>query len=328
MLSYSVIIPTNRKYWDLTWLLKSLNDQKVLPEFVVILYDRKVTKKEHQNLEKKCKSHSKLKEKIILVSQISDPKFMVKKGVSWLRNYGFWLIKTPLVLSVDDDNEFSSDFCEKLIESYQNLFGENWQGIVQPVEELRNSWTVRFAGYKRFSPFRVRPTKIKYNPEQKKPYKSFLAPSNCFLGSVELFKNYPFDNKLKFAYEDFLFFARLYKAWYPIYMCPKIRTHHMMSPRNMLQNLYIETPERAFQKTRNKSILMKEIGTKRDLFIYYTLGFWLQSGWQWLHVVIFAPRKQKLPLCRAIIRGTLAWVIYRRGRNLANHNWENIGTHL
>ena len=184
--------------------------------------------------------------------------------------------------------------------------------MIQPLEEYRRSGVLRFTGYSGFSPFRVRPQKIVYNPDITKPYISPLAPSNCFLGATKLFLRYPFVDKLSFVYEDFLFFGILSKHGYPVYMCPSVRTHHMMSPRTKLQNLYIDTPERAFQKMRNKSILMKTIGSSRDLLIYYSLGWWLQSGRSGLHIVVFAPRKDKLPLCRAIVHGSIVGLFSRK----------------
>ena len=303
MLSYSTITPTNRDFNDFKWLLRSLDQQTTLPEQVFILYDKKVNKSEHKKLESqviKCKN---LKGRIELVTTHSDKNFYVEKWASRLRNYGFKLVKSSLVLSVDDDNEFDPNFCEEMLKCYSKLFKKG-EWVIQPIEEFRKTWMIRFSGYRSFSPFRVRPKRISYNPSEKEPYTSPVAPSNCFMGSVKLFKKYPFTNKLTFVYEDFLFFGILARHGYPVHICPSVRTHHMMSPRNKLQNLYIDTPERAFQKTRNKSILMREIWSTWDLVIYYLLGFWLQSGRQGLHVVLFAPWRDKIPLCRAIIRGT------------------------
>lgn len=308
MLQYSTVTPTNRSFEDIRGLLFSLSQQTILPKKIIVLYDKKISVKEQANIKTQCMQYKTIVDRIVFVTEHTDTNFTVWKGASRLRNYGFSLVNTPLVLAVDDDNEFDIDFCEKLLSCYETCF-DNKDWILQPLEEYRKSGKLRFTGYSWFSPFRVRPKKITYNATITKPYISPIAPSNCFLGATKLFLKYPFVEKLKFVYEDFLFFAVLSKHGYPVHICPSVRTHHMMSPRTKLQNLYIDTPERAFQKMRNKSILMKEIASPLDLLIYYSFGWWLQSGRSGLHVLIFASRRKKLPLCRAIIRGSVVGLL-------------------
>lgn len=131
-----------------------------------------------------------------------------------------------------------------------------------------------------------------------------FASSNCLCGHTTLFQTFPFDETMKFIYEDFDCTYRITRAGNHAFVATDIAVYHHMQSKTPLENTYISTPASAYQKARNRILFVKHIGTFQQKLAYFCCGLWIHTIFLMAKIFFYAPDKKKRPLIRAIFRGT------------------------
>lgn len=84
-----------------------------------------------------------------------------------------------------------------------------------------------------------------------------FASSNCLFGATELFRQFPFAEDMPFVYEDFCMTRTLSTSVQnSLLLLPTVYVQHMMQQKSKLQDLYIDTPFRAYQKAKNRILFV------------------------------------------------------------------------
>ena len=111
LMSYSVVIPTNRSFHHIEPLLVSLAQQTLIPWQLIIVLDRSIDIQELEEYTHRVKQlFLKLKKlQIDIISYHNDKKFHVGKWASYVRNYGRKKVIHPDMMFVDDDNVFDDE---------------------------------------------------------------------------------------------------------------------------------------------------------------------------------------------------------------------------
>ena len=91
-----------------------------------------------------------------------------------------------------------------------------------------------------------------------------------------------------------------------LYCDTKVIIHHYHAHRSRLAELYIDTPDRAYYKSKHRILLVHTIAKSRlQLLVFYTIGIWGHTFWLCLHIFFYAPVTRWISLFLALIRGTL-----------------------
>ncbi len=78
-----------------------------------------------------------------------------------------------------------------------------------------------------------------------------------------------------------------------------------MTPKSKLQDMYINTPERSYQKAKNRLIFAKHYYANRAmLLVYLCTGLWIHTLYLIILALYAAPRGQKYTIIDAILQGT------------------------
>lgn len=290
----------------MNWLLQSLDNQTSLPSQIFLVYDKKIDNKSYTDLLSNISQFKNIANITKIISNVSDFNFIPSSGASYVRNYWLKQTRTQLTMFIDDDNEFTSSFVSNMLSSYKKLFSDSSPWVLMPIEELRYTWSVRFAWYSSFNPLIVRPIK---SIIQSSPYQINFGPSNCFMWSTQLFKENLFDENLPFVYEDFLFFRQISNKSNHIYLDPTIRIHHIMRTKTKLEDLYVWTINHAYQKWKNRSVLINKTCSATEKIQYYLCWLWWQTIYLVVYILLLASPKQKIPLIIALFRWTIKGII-------------------
>ncbi len=312
---YSVIIPTNRPIEKIIPTLFALSIQVQPVDKIYLLLDIKASKWFEQLVrEYKSEIQTQLGDfakKILIISEL-DTSFKANLGVSYVRNYGFSLVDSPLVLSIDDDNIVDTDFCARLIQTRKEIKKTtNKSAVLVPTE--KHKWKIRSRGYRRFSYFLgiQRPVAINIFSKRKIKYfaKEAVLPiqfssSNCLFGATKTFQYVPFDERMEFIYEDMDLTQRITKAGYPMYVLLDLFINHEMRDKIPLEKSYLATPKDVYQKSRNRSIMVKNSADVEHKIVYFLFGLWIHSVFIFQKIIRFAPKTQRKLLLRQLRKGT------------------------
>lgn len=309
---YSVIIPTNRPIEKILPTLFSLSMQSILADKIYLLIDKKIENKQEKEQLQNYKDtlHKELwafTKKILIISEI-DTSFKPNLWVSYVRNYWFSLVDSPLVLAVDDDNVFDTDFCERLIKTRKSIKqNTNKSSVLIPTET--NKWKIRSRGYRDFSYFLgiQKPRRINFFSkrkikifEQESLCKIKFASSNCLFWATKIFQNIPFDERMEFIYEDMDLTQRITKAGYPIYVMLDLPIDHQMREKTKLESTYLANPQSAYQKARNRIIMVRNSAEIEQKFIYFIFGLRSHTLFLFQKILRFAARRQRHWLFKAV----------------------------
>jgi len=309
-MKYSIVIPTNRNFENTIWLFESIFCQTILPiEIIVVLDSLDI------DLDQYTSKLTKLSESLwsqntnIKISSPQNDKNFVWSGASYVRNYGISKVSSDFLISVDDDNTFGSDFCEKILlqAKYLTLKWEK-KIVICPTEIC--DWVVRCIWYVWFDHSICRPQKSKFDEEFFKKNNWLgqinFCSSNCFFMTKNIFEEFKFDESMSFLYEDFLFFRQIsqkYNIW-----ISNVQIFHNMRKKTKLEDLYISTPYLAYQKSRNRIILVKKTSNKIEKFLFFALWLWLHTIYLIRNILYHIEDKSKKTIIKSIIDGTIDWI--------------------
>ncbi len=306
-ISYAVVIPSNRVFDSIKPLLISLIGQSLSPEQIIIVWDTYADKSEFDTyaISVKLLFAQLPKVRVDIINPLSDKKFSVWQGASYVRNYGRNKVKTPYMMFIDDDNVCPDDMCENLFGFLTHLDHPEYT-IVAPIQYDDTQSIVRPALASGFNFAMCRPIWL-WNTAVQSSERYFslqLASSNCLAGSKAVFEAYPFDEQIPFVYEDLIMTAQMSKWWVQIFADTWAHVIHHHAHRNKLSEMYANTPERAYLKSKHRIILVYVLGNWWQKILFYSSGFIWQLGWIWLHMIFYAPMSQWWQLFGALWRGT------------------------
>ena len=309
-MKYSVIIPTNRAIEKILPLLQSLEAQTEQAKAVFIVYDKILGPSELTSMQTyviaNCSDD--FSDRIQRITNI-DHAFVPHTGVSYMRNFPLQLVKTPYILYIDDDNTFAHDFTQRLLHTttaYHKQY--NTDCILIPTE--RYQWSVRSRGYRRRNPLLGTTISASGHTQilgEENVLPISFAASNCLRWSTAIFRSTPFDVDMPFVYEDFDMTIRAKRKWVALFCLTDLAIEHHMSPKSKLQDMYIDTPDRAYQKSKNRIIFTKHYYTHKIWgLLYMFTGLRIHTLYLMLLALLSAPRNKKLSIVWAIAKGTLA----------------------
>lgn len=100
-----------------------------------------------------------------------------------------------------------------------------------------------------------------------------LASSNCLIGPTAIFVKYPFRQDVPFVYEDMIMTGEMSRGGVSLICDTWVTVVHHHGERSPLAELYADTPERAYHKSKHRILLVHTIGQGWDLVWFYLIGF-------------------------------------------------------
>jgi len=347
LMSYSVIISTNRPPSKILPTLQSLADQALPPSKIFLICDQNFNKTSFEQYQRFLQEalDKQIRSKLKLTANINS-YFIPGKWVSYNRNYGFSLVHEQLVMSVDDDNLFAPDFCQRLVKTRHAIYDEtNEESLLIPTERYEGQ--IRSHGYTKFKygigrqqnvrlycekvkhrlrslpkPIyktiratkrgfqrcihKIRPPRIQIiNNEKLFPIK--LSSANCLFGPTKTFQNYPFDERMKFTFEDFDCTRRITKAGIQMFVMLNLRIDHNMRKKTALEASYLadESGHGLYQKSKNRILFVKNTANFWEKLDYFFFGFRIQNIFYILKIFHHTHGKQRKTLLRQLKKGTM-----------------------
>lgn len=270
--AYSVVIPSNRQVEAISPLILSLVNQTFLPQEIIIVWDQRATLEEfalyHDHLYSlfHLVNHVKLR----IIHPLTDQNFRIGQGASFVRNYGRAQVQTPYMIFIDDDNVVAEDFAQ-LIFAFIDQQVHDQAMILAPLQydpttsELRAALATGF-NYRLSRPIwathQLLETTDRYVPLS-------LASSNCLIGPTQVFASYPFDEEIPFVYEDLEMIARMRRGGIQILADTRVGVNHHHMHRSRLAEMYANTPDRLYYKTKHRLILIHTMANCHQKIQFY-----------------------------------------------------------
>lgn len=301
-----IIIPTRWDKYNLENLFDSLSKQTFGNFKVLLILDKEVNELELlQSYKEIIQKYSDIN--ITLVNNY-ESDFVTNKWVSYNRNYWINMSKSEYIFLLDDDNVFDDDLLINLLEKYSYL-SDNTKNefIVSPIinyrkQDLIQSWWIIWINYFLW--------KVVLNSNYENDYSNVkMIWWNSLFWKSAIFKKNLFDELFWFVYEDLDFSWWIVDKGIDIIILNKVKIYHMERTKNVLEKSFIWDSKTAYQKARNRIILIKKHVKWKDLFIYFT--FWLFIQTIWFIYLIVLHWKNKFSLIGSVIRGTYDWLIIK-----------------
>lgn len=110
---------------------------------------------------------------------------------------------------------------------------------------------------------------------------------------------------MPFVYEDFDMTIRATRKGIALFCITDLAIEHHMIAKTKLQDMYIDTPEKAYQKAKNRIIFADHyyIHKIRGL-LYLFIGLRVHTIYLLLLATVSAPWGKKIAIVAAIMRGT------------------------
>ncbi|MBS8121624.1 glycosyltransferase family 2 protein [Candidatus Vampirococcus lugosii] len=307
-MNFSVVIPSRGNISKLQDIIESISKQDILAQKVYIIIDKFLSKDEF-NVSKYFLSKNidnNIFGRIELVSNINY-NFCPNNGVSYVRNFGIGLVKTEYLYIIDDDNVFEKDFFKKTLSEYKYLNNKTEinktkfeKNILCPTVMYRKTGIIQSQGIKSLNPFFGKVV-LNYN-KNKKFKKVKMIGGNSIFAKTEIFKKHPFDEYFNFVYEDLNFTWTLSNAGYKIYVSNELKIYHMERPKNKAEKSFIGEPNMAYQKSRNRIMLIKQNANFISKIIFYIFGLGIQTIW-FLFLILFFVKEKKRYTIKSVFKG-------------------------
>jgi hypothetical protein len=189
----------------------------------------------------------------------------------------------------------------------------------------RYEWHVRSHGYSGWNPLLW--TTIAASGQSQLLADTHILPitfssSNCLRWSTAIFRSTPFDTDMPFVYEDFDMTIRATRKWVPMFCLTDLAIEHHMSPKSKLQDMYIDTADRAYQKSKNRIIFAKHYYRHKIRgLLYMFTGLRVHTLYLTILALFAAPRAKKFSIIVAIAQGTNAWLHSLSSSPRVWHDW-------
>lgn len=311
-MSYSVVIPSNRSFHHIEPLLQSLARQIFQPSQIVIVYDAYATVEEFEEYKEFITTTLWILKltQIDIVHPLSDRRFKIGKWASYVRNYWTQQVKSRDMIFIDDDNTFDEYFTQKIFEYKNDKTYNHERTLVVPVQYDDTTTFVRQAVADKFNFMLCRPRRVTniLLESSDRYYPLVLSSSNCLVGATSLFKKFSFDEEVPFVYEDLIMTGEMSQAGITIVCDSWSSVIHSHGQRGVLAELYINTPTRAYYKSKHRILLVHTIGSLWDKILFYMIGLPGQTGWLVLHILLYASVTEWFWLLFGLLRGTLSGI--------------------
>ncbi|UFX83019.1 glycosyltransferase family 2 protein [Candidatus Absconditicoccus praedator] len=301
-MKFEVVIPSRGSIGTLQKIVESIVNSNVLPSKVHIIIDKFIGKDEYDIILyfifKKIEEE---KKQIFNIITNLNSNLCPGVGVSYIRNFGINLCKSEYMYIIDDDNIFGENFFKETIESYskyQNNFEK--EIFLSPTIMYRQTNKIQSQGFKKISPFLAKVVPTKSTGDYSTPK---LIGGNSIFGKTNNFKKIMFDEYFEFIYEDLDFSWRATNLGYKIVVDNNLKTNHMEKEKSATEKSFIGTPKTAYQKSRNRIILIKNNAKWWEKYIFYISGLWIQTGW-FIFLVLFLGKHSKFETFKSILKGT------------------------
>jgi len=304
MLPYSVVIPTNRPFEAISPLLYSLVTQTHIPNQIVVVYDVSSLPQIEQYTKDITYFFSHYPSIIVaLVTELSW-LFVAHQGASYVRNSGRALATNDFLLFVDDDNVLDSQVIEQLAEYWTDPSSRQHDAIVVPVQYDGDSDSIRNAAATGFNYLLCRPKRVLsvLYPDRYQPLQ--FASSNCLFGPRYTFDRFPFDESVPFVYEDLLMTRQMSTHGVSLVYDTNTAVHHYHHHTSRLGELYIDTPVRAYYKSKHRIVLVKHIWSIVNRFWFFVFGLRGHTVRLLVNIVRYAPINRRYRLIHGIAQGT------------------------
>lgn len=229
----SVVIPTKNRPNDLLIAIKSVINQKKLPDQIVII-DQSESKESFNNITKNVLFPKSMKLDYIHDSSISGLVSAKSNSLKYARH--------EIITFLEDDIKLDFNYIKEISNVFKNNFVMGCSGIITNANTSSNSYLF-FHKLTHFGIFKdMRPRIYKNLKFQNKK----LVRSNVISGGLsswraDVFKKISFDSENKFhMIEDFEFSYRFNKI-YPrsLYITSDAKLEHYFSPNNRDSNIRI-----------------------------------------------------------------------------------------
>jgi hypothetical protein len=178
------------------------------------------------------------------------------------------------MIYIDDDNTFDEYFTQKIFEYKNDKKYNPDYTLVVPVQYDDTTTFVRQAVADKFNFMLCRPRRVTnlLLESSDRYFPLSLSSSNCFVGSTSLFQQFPFDEQVPFVYEDLIMTGEMSQAGVDIVCDSWSSVIHSHGQRGVLSGLYINTPLRAYYKSKHRILLVHTIGSFWDKVLFYMIG--------------------------------------------------------
>lgn len=299
-----ILIPTSGQLSKLQPLMASITSQTFVPDRVVFLLHKQVTRDEVDLLRYFLTKEldEEWVERILIISHLnSDYEPGHWRGYD--RNYLLSHAKAKFVFMIDHDNQFGPDLFEKMAEWYTILKDEYKKDLVlSPTIMRRDSGNVQSQWITSFSFLLPKYGYHMMGAEQRQAVK--MIGANSLWATRELFLQFPFDERFKRSYEDIDFSYRVTKAGYPLIVLNKVEIQHMEANKSFLDTRLMGNPASAYERARNRIRFVKKNANFPQKLAYFSIWVWWQTLWFFWLVLRFG-WKERVSLWKALWFGTL-----------------------
>ena len=112
------------------------------------------------------------------------------------------------------------------------------------------------------------------------------------------------DERFDFVYEDLDYSHTLQKSGHPIIVLKALKIFHMEREKNKLEQAWVGNIYQAYRKAKHRMMFVKKHATSGQKIQFYLLGFRGQPLRLIIKVLLLGEKKKRLPLIKAIWRGT------------------------
>lgn len=300
MTKYSIIIPTNRNINQRIWLLDCIACQTHKPELVIIVNDASVDKDYLIEIKRRI-TRQLWYIPFLFVNHHEHKTFQIGKWASYLRNYWCQFVSTPLLCFIDDDNLIWKLFFATLTKRYEEI-GKKY--FLVPKEILKRTNTIRSMWYIGLWLITCRPipNTVGYD------WMIAFSSSNCLFWPTSVAQEIRFPEHIPFVYEDFYWTNLVAKKYWLMYIST-VDVFHCMREKTKMEDIYISTPELAYQKARNRILFIKSFLTWYKKWLALIVWVVLHTKYLSILVFLYMPRDKWKDIIFAIIRWTLDWYL-------------------
>lgn len=310
----SIIVPT-RWIWDFTKLanlLKSLDNQTMQPEEILIIIDFDIPKKPLQTFLWDCHVTYHISLRLLAMTRVVCQDGY---GVSAARNRWLKTAKWEYCLICDDDIVFDDerslermmDECSQLKLNAKAKKNDTIGVILYPTilfHDTGNIQTQWFTDYNRLMSWPVPKFGVDRKSKLRRWFPKWLVNplggrgdwglkmlgNICLFAKKEVFLKNLRDEKFSFVYEDLEWSYRARKQWIQLINSEDITIQHWERKKSILARSYIDTPENCYLKTRHRIWFVLRHANWYQKLMFYVCGFWVSNGWTLLYILLYAPR--------------------------------------
>ncbi len=307
-MEFSVVIPSRWNIWKLQWIIDSIVVQTKLPKTTYIVLDKFFSKDEFdvlkyfltKNIPENFHSHFEF------VSNLNY-NFLPDSGVSYVRNFWINLVSSEYLYIIDDDNIFENNFFENSLDEYILYLNNLWKSFFAPTVIYRKTWNIQSQWFSWINTFtgKLIPKKIK-----DKDYQIVkMIWWNSILWKKEYFRDIMFDEYFSFVYEDLDFSWSATNKWYKIIVSNNTTINHMEKTKSRTETSFIWNPEMAYQKSRNRIMLLRKHWGLISNIIFKIFGIWIQTIW-FIFLILFFSKNNKYSTIKSVFKWTIDWFKY------------------